>query len=190
MHENIELIVLPNTEFTREVLKSVERLDSDVHVLLAGGNLGDPVENLRKALELLKDRLPCQLVVSACYKTAAWGFESDDFFVNQAWIVKSDIDVLELLAILQKIEQDLGRETKQSEVYESRTMDIDIIFSAQRILEEEQIIVPHPRMQLRKFVLEPLNELIPNYIHPILKLKIKELNKALSDDIERLSSNF
>ena len=137
-----------------------------------GSNLGDRRENISKALELIKER--CSIVkVSSIYETEPVGYLDQGMFLNGVLEVESKLNCRELLEFLLSIEDELGRVRTIKDG--PRTMDLDILFYGDSIIEEEDLIVPHPRLHERKFVLEPLNELDSEFIHPKLKKSIKEL---------------
>jgi 2-amino-4-hydroxy-6-hydroxymethyldihydropteridine diphosphokinase len=151
-------------------------------VLIAGGNLGNRMDNLLKA-ELEISNLVGEIAQkSSVYETEAWGFTSDMSFLNQVFIVQTALDANEVLSIVLDIELNMGRERKKgSGAYSSRSMDIDILFFNEHILKSENLEVPHPRLHLRRFVLAPLNELIPHFKHPIQGKTIEELLKMTQD---------
>lgn len=148
--------------------------------LLIGGNLGDRKALLQKARQGIEEYIGKIIGKSSIYETAAWGFESENDFLNQVLIVDSDLNPHQVLDKCHEIEKQLGR-IRNSEQYASRTMDIDILFYNDEILDEPNLIVPHPKLHERRFTLEPLNEIAPDYIHPKLKKSMQEL---LSDCID------
>lgn len=142
-------------------------------VLLLGSNSGDRKAILKQSLSEINQKLGVVVKKSAIYESKAWGFDGYDF-LNQVVIVECEKDAKECLSITQKIEQQLGRQNKsKNNKYENRTIDIDILFYGSEIIATEELQIPHPRTQERLFSLVPLNELIPDFIHP-------ELNKSLS----------
>lgn len=97
-------------------------------------------------------------------------------FLNQALVVETALTAHEVLKEALSIEADLGRVRKEgSWVYSSRPMDIDLIFYNDEVIETPELTIPHPRMHLRKFVLAPLTEVMPDYRHPLLGKSVKEL---------------
>ncbi len=152
-------------------------------VLLLGSNLGDSKALILKAKNLLEINLgPCVLN-SSLYKSEAWGFDTTDSFLNQVLVFDSDLNPKEILHIALDIEDKLGRE-RISDGYSSRTMDIDLLFYDQEIIKEDNIEIPHPRLHLRRFTLEPLVEIMPDFVHPIIH---KTLHKLLVNCTDNLS---
>lgn len=149
-------------------------------VLLLGGNLGDKYAILDKAEELINKKVGTIICKSSNYETEPWGFDSTDIFLNRVVVVESQYNATDCLSICQEIELDLGRERKE-ERYSSRYIDIDILFFNSDIISEENLEVPHPRIQERLFVLAPLAEIIPSFEHPILKETISALMDKCAD---------
>jgi 2-amino-4-hydroxy-6-hydroxymethyldihydropteridine diphosphokinase len=147
-------------------------------VFLIGGNLGDRVRNLKLARELLSEKF--ELVdFSRIFETEAWGGQSKGQYLNQAILVRTLIPAQEVLGLIQEIECHLGR-TRELK-WGDRTMDIDIIFYGDQIIEEENLVIPHPYMAERRFVLEPLQDLIPEFQHPKLAQSVSYLLMACED---------
>jgi 2-amino-4-hydroxy-6-hydroxymethyldihydropteridine diphosphokinase len=145
-----------------------------------GGNEGLRWRFMNSAKELIEQHGCKILEASSVYESPAWGFESELPFLNQVIRIQTDLEPLELLGILHQIESNLGRVRSESQ-YSSRTIDIDLLFYHQVIIDLPQIQVPHPRLQLRKFVLEPMCELAPDFMHPILCQTMLELNIRCED---------
>lgn len=151
--------------------------------LLIGGNQGDRRALIEQATELIRQRIGSVVAVSRVHETEPWGeFEvkSDEVrvksFLNQALVVETALTAHEVLKEALSIEADLGRVRKEgSRVYSSRPMDIDLIFYNDEVIETPELTIPHPRMHLRKFVLAPLTEVMPDYRHPLLGKSVKEL---------------
>lgn len=146
-----------------------------------GSNLGDKIMHLQDALYQIVDKIGNISKVSPVYKTQSWGFEAADFY-NIIVLVQTNCSADELIKSINEIENDLGRTRTQSQRYESRTIDIDILFADHEIIHTENLIVPHPQVQNRKFVLKPLNDIAPHFVHPILKKTIGELLENCDDD--------
>jgi 2-amino-4-hydroxy-6-hydroxymethyldihydropteridine diphosphokinase len=139
--------------------------------LSLGSNQGDKQQNLQKAIDLIAEKIGKVVKISSIYKTAAWGFESDDFY-NCCIQVATGLNPENLLEQLLEIEQLLGRKRSSEVNYQARTIDIDILLFDEEIIFSKDLIVPHKEMLKRKFVLVPLAEIAPNLIHPIEKLRI------------------
>ncbi len=153
-------------------------------VLLLGGNQGDTRGYLRNALTLLEQQMGFITKQSYFYKTDSWGFNSDDF-INIGLVIETDKTAEECLQITQDIEDELGRiKDKRSDQYTDRTLDIDIIFYNDLVLNSENLIIPHPRMHERNFVLQPLLEMIPEFQHPVFKHSITELSNQCKDNLK------
>lgn len=150
--------------------------------ILLGSNLENRKELILKAIQLLENKLGKCQKVSSIYESEAWGFKADTSFLNQVLQFESPLEAQEILHIGLGIEKELGR-IRGAEGYASRTMDIDLLFYDDQIIEEEKLQIPHPRIHLRRFTLEPLVELSPDFIHPKLKKSMCELLKVCPDNI-------
>ena len=146
-----------------------------------GGNVGDRAQKLRQAMNGIEKSCGRIIQQSSFYETAAWGKVDQRDFLNVAIGIETTFEPQELLAALQKIEQQLGRE--RVEKWGERTIDIDVIFYNGRIVDEANLVIPHPLMAERRFVLEPLNEIVPDIIHPILKKPVKQLLRECTDQL-------
>lgn len=152
-------------------------------VLLFGGNLGTVEATFLKAkLELEKKGRILQ--ESTLYTAKAWQMpEGTPDFLNQVVVYETELSPSDLLKFVLNIEAELGRVRnldKAFKGYQSRTLDIDILFYDDIVLESEELVIPHPRLQERKFVLEPLYELMPNLMHPKLGKRIIVLLNELN----------
>jgi len=134
------------------------------HIAL-GSNKGDKFNNLQKAVEAIHVEIGNIKLISKVYKSPAFGFESDDFF-NCCLALESYLDPQNVLDHLLNIETSLGRERKKGAGYEARTIDLDIVFVEDSIINTETLQVPHPEMEKRKFVLLPLNDVASKIKHP------------------------
>jgi 2-amino-4-hydroxy-6-hydroxymethyldihydropteridine diphosphokinase len=142
--------------------------------LLIGSNIGDRMENIQKATELLNNYAGEITCFSQIYETEPWGFEDSIFFLNQVVSVETELEPLELMECLEIIEKKLGRIRKPGTIC-SRTIDIDILFYNSEIINEKNLIIPHPKIHLRQFTLIPLMDIAPDFIHPLLKKDISTL---------------
>jgi len=146
-----------------------------------GSNVGDKEENIQRAVELIKEK--CEVSKqSSLYETEPVGYDNQDWFLNSAMKVKTILAPKELLAFLQSIEQIGGR--VKTFKNGPRVIDLDILFYDNQIIKENDLIVPHPRLHERLFVLEPLYEICPDYIHPIFKKSVKELYLSITKEKE------
>ena len=139
--------------------------------LSLGSNQGNKLENLQKAIDLIGEKVGAIHKVSSIYKTKSWGFDGDDFF-NCCVEASTNLNPETLLKTLLEIEESLGRVRTNSNEYSGRSIDLDILLFDDEIIFSPNLIVPHPRMLERKFVLVPLTEITPNYRHPIEKQTI------------------
>jgi 2-amino-4-hydroxy-6-hydroxymethyldihydropteridine diphosphokinase len=149
--------------------------------LLLGSNLGDRQDYLDKARALAKKRVGKIVAISSVYQTAAWGNTEQQAFLNQVIGVETKLTPDQLLGVIQDIENSLGR-TREGK-WAARTLDIDILFYGDKIIKNEQLTIPHPEIANRKFTLEPLMEIEPEFIHPVLKKSIQKLLAICTDDL-------
>lgn len=150
-------------------------------IILLGTNLGDKNGNLVRARnELAKD---CKVVsISAIYETPSWGYESNETFYNQALDCTFDDSPNDFINKCLNVEKRLGRYRVEGG-YSDRTMDIDILAIENVVMDSEELIVPHPRLHLRKFALIPFQELWPNWIHPIFNFGIDVMLERCDDEV-------
>ena len=140
-----------------------------------GTNLGDKAAHIRRAVELIGQRVGTVLAVSPFYQSEPWGFVSDNRFLNVAVQVATSLSPMELLRETQSIEKLMGRTEKTTSTYADRIIDIDILFYGQMVLDTETLKIPHPLLPERDFVVIPLAEIAPQLIHPTLHLRMEEL---------------
>lgn len=150
--------------------------------VLLGGNLGDKRKIFSEALINLQNLVGDITAQSAVYETEPWGFESTDLFWNQVLEIATSLTPEEVLQKTQQTELELGRIRKSSQ-YDSRIIDIDILFYGEEIIELPDLIVPHPRIQERKFALVPLNEIAPDLKHPVFQKTITQLLAECNDQL-------
>lgn len=164
--------------------------------LLIGGNQGDRRALIEQATVLIQERIGTVVALSQVYETEPWGdFESEgeegevQNFMNRALLVETPLDPHATLREALEIEKELGRErpsqdtehtTSNTKVYRSRPMDIDLIFFNDDIIDTEDLTIPHPRMHLRRFVLEPMTEIMADYRHPVLGQTVGQLLDTLN----------
>lgn len=152
-------------------------------ILLLGSNRGERAAILEKARSLISGGAGVISMQSGLYESEPWGFEDDTLFLNQVVIVETELSPGILLHTLLDIETSLGRKRTSQPVYSSRTIDIDILFYNDLIIDDAELKVPHPRMQFRMFALMPLVELWPELIHPVLKKPVSKLLEDCRDDL-------
>lgn len=143
-------------------------------VLLLGCNIGNRTKYIRKAIDALKIEVGDITKTSSIYESEPWGFDCAIPFLNQVIVIEVDSNPEFLLSQIQKIETKLGR-VRNNKGYEARTMDIDILFYEDLILDTENLKIPHPELHKRRFTLLPLSEILPLKEHPILKKTLKKL---------------
>jgi deoxyguanosine kinase len=151
--------------------------------LILGSNIGNKNQNLNLAIDKIHATCGSIANKSSVYETKSWGYEDENYF-NQAVEIKTLLKPKELLFQLLKIESAMGRKRNFSQNYEARIIDIDIVFYEDKIVEEKELTIPHLQIENRKFVLLPLNELIPNFIHPKLNTTISYLLKTTKDKLK------
>ena len=145
-----------------------------------GSNQGEKIKNCETAIgEFLQSVGGVLVSQSSWHRTEPWGIEDQDWFINGVIQVKTGLEPYELLNRLKQIESRLGR--KDNGRWGPRTIDLDILFYDDLLFESEDLEIPHPRISERKFVLLPLVEVAPHFIHPVLKKTVKELLKEVSD---------
>jgi len=149
--------------------------------LLLGSNLGEREEYLHKAAQLITERVGKVLQGSAFYQTAAWGITDQPAYINQILLVGTELDASEVLINILRIEKELGRERFQK--WEARVIDIDILFYSDLVINEAHLTIPHPHFEERRFAVEPMLELAPDFIHPVLKKTIKSIALELTDNL-------
>lgn len=141
-----------------------------------GTNLGNKTENLRTAVDKINEKIGEVTSLSSFFETAPWGFQSDNSFLNAALCVRTSLSPLEVLSLTQDIERSLGRLHKSvNGVYSDRIIDIDLLLYDDLVLSDDKLVLPHPLMTERSFVLLPLAEIAANVMHPAIHRTIGEL---------------
>ena len=145
-----------------------------------GSNLGNRAENCAKAIGLLSAKGTVAVIRrSSLYETRPWGKTGQGSFVNCVVEVDTGLPPGKLLGLLKGVESEMGR--APGERWGPRTIDLDIIFYGSRVLSEKDLEIPHPLMHERAFVLAPLAELAPGFVHPALKKTVSEILASLGD---------
>lgn len=147
-----------------------------------GSNLGNRKDYLDRAIQLIREQIGEIPKLSHVYETEAWGKTDQPAFLNQALQIQTQLFPDELMNQLKKIEEQMGR--IRQEKWGPRLIDLDMIFYDDLIFEIEGLIIPHPRMHIRNFVLIPMMDLNPDFSHPIFRQTIRELKAWCQDDLE------
>ncbi|MDX1278377.1 2-amino-4-hydroxy-6-hydroxymethyldihydropteridine diphosphokinase [Oceanihabitans sediminis] len=145
-----------------------------------GSNQGDKFNNLQNAINAIYNEIGVIKSISKVYKTPAFGFEGEEF-LNACLLIESELKPAKLLKKLLEIEKKLGRIRSKEKGYQSRIIDLDVIFIEDEIIETTSLIVPHPEMHKRRFVLQPLADIASNFIHPKLKKEVAVLLEECED---------
>ncbi len=147
-----------------------------------GSNLGDRIHHLNQAIKQIEQHIGNVYSISNLYETDAWGNESQDDFYNLALLLATDLPPVIVLEQLLAIEDELGR--IREERWGPRIIDIDLIYYDDCVIDIKNLKVPHPRLHLRKFVLIPLMDIIPFFVHPTFRQTTRELLAWSQDDLE------
>lgn len=141
--------------------------------LILGSNLGERVEQIAIARKLIIEKVGNIDNESSLYETQPWGHEEQPWFINQVIAVSSPLEPTEMMYTIKKIEKEAGR--LPGEKWHERHIDIDILLFEDKVIEEENLVIPHPLLHLRNFVLIPLIEIAPFLIHPVLGKTMEDL---------------
>lgn len=154
----------------------------NIAYLLIGGNLGNRKIQLNKASKQIEKGCGKILISSHFYETEAWGKTDQPPFYNQAISIETELPALNLLESILHIESGMGR--RRTEKFAPRVIDIDILLFNNEILQYPNLIIPHPELPNRRFALEPLYEIAPRIVHPVLKKTISRLLKDCPDQLK------
>ncbi len=144
-----------------------------------GTNLGDRTANLQAAIDGLAEKVVIT-AVSPIYQTPPWGVTDQPDFLNLCLVAETDLLPAELLTFVKNLELELGRQPAKR--WGPRLIDIDILFYANQLVETETVTVPHPRLAERAFVLRPLADIAPDFVHPVLGETIAVLAEKVGDE--------
>lgn len=150
--------------------------------ILLGGNQGEVLETFRKACGMIEEEVGSIVAASSIYQTKAWGVTNQPDFLNAVVSVMTSFTPEELLRLTQSIEARLGR--VRFEKWGARLIDIDILFMEEMIINCESLCIPHAQIQYRKFTLEPMEELRPDFVHPVFAKTIKQINSDCADTLD------
>ena len=148
---------------------------------LLGSNMGNSKQQLAAAIRLIKKNIGKVIRQSSLYSTAAWGNTNQPDFLNQVIIVETKLTALQSIKTILSIEKEMGRTRTVKNA--PRIIDIDILFFNKEIIEEKSLTIPHAEIPNRRFVLIPLNELAPNFKHPVFQQSIHHLLKNCKDPL-------
>ncbi|NHF58313.1 2-amino-4-hydroxy-6-hydroxymethyldihydropteridine diphosphokinase [Flavobacteriaceae bacterium TP-CH-4] len=154
--------------------------DPKTTYLSLGSNLGNKANNLQQALFAIQQKVGNIVRISPVYKSGAWGFDADDF-LNVCIALETELAPHDLLQGLLEIERHMGRTRLKEEGYEPRLIDIDILYYEKESVVSDTLIVPHPEIPFRKFVLKPLSDIAPQFYHPILNKDTRNLLQECRD---------
>jgi 2-amino-4-hydroxy-6-hydroxymethyldihydropteridine diphosphokinase len=146
-----------------------------------GGNTGNKHDNFDKVYTFIKNELGDIIKRSSVYETPPWGFQSDENFWNQILVIETGFSPEELLQKIAEIENWFGR-IREKSGYISRKMDIDILYFDELVLNNEKLTIPHPQIANRLFVLVPLAEIAPDFVHPTLRLTSLQMLENCPDN--------
>lgn len=156
--------------------------------LSLGSNEGKKLKNLQKGIDEIQKHSGKIISTSKIYQTPSWGFEGDDF-LNACISIETELSPTALLNTLLDIESNLGRIRKTEKGYQPRSIDIDILFYENEIVDVSNLKIPHPNLHIRKFVLKPLADIASDYVHPILQKNISQLLNECEDKSELEETN-
>lgn len=149
-------------------------------ILILGTNLGDTFENLERARIEVSRHIGEIMAFSGIYETGPWGFEHENNFLNQVLVVKTSLSAMDILSYILDIEKKMGR-IRNGKGYQARIIDIDILYYNEEVVKNSFLVIPHPLLHKRRFVLEPLAEVLPDFTHPVLHQSNKQLLKVCKD---------
>jgi len=149
-------------------------------VLLTGSNIGIRERFLHEAKCIIADKAGSITAYSEIYESEPWGFDCEKRFLNMALMIETNLAPLQLLEIIHQIETSMGR-IRKNKTYESRTIDIDIIFYDDIIMNTDNLVLPHPHFAERRFAITPVNDICDNWLHPVLKKSVKQMLDECKD---------
>jgi 2-amino-4-hydroxy-6-hydroxymethyldihydropteridine diphosphokinase len=145
-----------------------------------GSNLGNRESNLERARLHIIEKIGRHLSTSPIYETTPWGYGTEHLYLNCCTVVETVMEPLAILDEILSIEKGMGRR-REAGRYTDRTIDIDLLFCGNRIIRDQRLIVPHPELGRRRFVLVPLNDIAPDLVHPVEGIKVSEMLARCQD---------
>ena len=146
-----------------------------------GSNMGQRLEEIREAVVQIQKKIGILTDLSSLFESPTWGFEGPDF-LNACIGIQTDFTPHELLQKLLKIERQMGRLRSLKSGYSSRNIDLDLLFFDNQVLDNEDLVLPHPRLEFRRFILSPMCEIAPDFIHPRLGKSLMNLSRLCKDN--------
>ena len=150
-------------------------------LILIGSNQGQRELTISQSIKMLAERCGKVFLLSSLYETEPWGFIAEQNFLNQVVALDTEMNPYVLLRELLMIEKELGRKRHDVEGYESRPIDLDILYYDDMIINDDDLILPHPRLHKRRFALMPLCDIAADFIHPVFKRSNRELLNECED---------
>ena len=151
-------------------------------VLLLGSNIDNRLELLANAGAMIMEQIGQVVAASSIYESAPWGYDSNNPFLNQALLIKTNISPEKVLEKCLTIEAQLGRTRSENATYADRNIDIDILLYEQLIISNENLEIPHPRMHQRRFCMEPLAEIVPDWKIPTFGKTVRTILNNCEDN--------
>lgn len=163
--------------------------DAEIVCFSLGSNLGDRLEHIKTALMKLRKCFGEEKIISSVYETEPWGVKNHPDYLNAVVCFFIQNEPHAVLKIIAEIENSGGRKRQDNDIL-PRTIDIDILFYGKKIINEPQLIVPHPKIEFRKFILLPLSEIMYDFIHPVIGQSIAHLLEGCNDFSEVRKTNY
>ncbi|PCJ91974.1 MAG: 2-amino-4-hydroxy-6-hydroxymethyldihydropteridine diphosphokinase [Flavobacteriaceae bacterium] len=157
--------------------------------LSLGSNLGNKLNNIQKAVFQLHEKVGEVVTISNVYQSPSWGFDSDDF-LNICIAIKTKLLPNALLETVLKIENNLGRERTDEKGYKPRTIDVDILYYNTEIITSKDLVLPHPNLHKRMFVLKPLADIAPQFHHPLFSKDTRNLLQECKNADELIKTPY
>jgi len=154
-----------------------------------GSNLGNRLQNIQEAIFLLGSEVGNIIATSKVYESPSWGFDSSDF-LNACLALETHLTPMAILEKILAIEKSMGRERLQEEGYEARNIDIDILYFDAEIIKSDHLVIPHEKLQERKFVLLPLSDIAPQKYHPVLGKDTRNLIQECKDKSQPIKTSL